>query len=118
MSTFVPYVNRSDCETQLQKYGFERPLNNGHICAGGENLFDSCPGDSGGPLGYQDFYNERLRFIQFGIVSFGIRGCGVSNVPGIYTNVSHYIQWITDNLKDHSQNKGIIASGLIQGKVE
>lgn len=33
-----------------------------------------------------------------GIVSFGSRRCGDFGVPGVYTNVFAYIQWIKDNL--------------------
>ena len=48
---------------------------------------DSCEGDSGGPL-----IEERSRTIA-GIVSFG-NGCGERFFPGVYTQVSFYIQWI------------------------
>lgn len=70
------------------------------MCAGAENLVDTCKGDSGGPVGYTDMYNGRPRFVQYGIVAAGLKDCGVVNVPGIYTNVSHHIQWIIDNIKD------------------
>ena len=102
MTAYVPQVDRTECENQLRKYNLRDPLNAGHICAGGRGLIDSCRGDSGGPLGYQDFYEDHPRFIQFGIVSIGLRQCGVVNVPGVYTNVTHYLQWITDNLKESS----------------
>ncbi|XP_065372231.1 transmembrane protease serine 9-like [Calliphora vicina] len=102
LTAFVPRVNRLECENQLREYKLRHPLNDGHVCAGGRNLVDSCRGDSGGPLGYRDFYDKRPRFIQFGIVSIGVNKCGVVNIPGIYTNISHYIQWITDNLKENS----------------
>lgn len=102
MTAYVPKVNRMECETQLRKYNLQHPLNMGHICAGGRHLIDSCRGDSGGPLGYQDFYEEHPRFIQFGIVSVGLRQCGVIDAAGIYTNVAHYLQWITDNLRESS----------------
>lgn len=107
MLAYLPYVNRTECSNKLRKYNLNSPLNNGHICAGGANLVDSCQGDSGGPLGYRDIYEGKARFIQFGIVSLGLYRCGVVNVPGIYTNVSHYIQWITDNLKESKLNKNI-----------
>ena len=44
---------------------------------------DACNGDSGGPL----VCNGKLT----GITSFG-NGCG--NVPGVYTRVSNYVEWI------------------------
>ncbi|XP_060525026.1 clotting factor G beta subunit-like isoform X2 [Cylas formicarius] len=69
------------------------------ICAGSENdIKDTCQGDSGGPL---QIYHEGDRDIRcmydvVGITSFGI-GCGLStNIPGVYTRVSNYVQWIED----------------------
>ncbi|XP_022185103.2 trypsin [Nilaparvata lugens] len=60
------------------------------ICATGENFSsDACQGDSGGPL----VCNHTLT----GIVSFGYR-CATQGFPGVYTNVSHYSDWINKHL--------------------
>ncbi|XP_065359433.1 uncharacterized protein LOC135953451 [Calliphora vicina] len=107
LTAFVPRLNRSECENQF--HNNRLPLNEGHVCAGGRNLVDTCRGDSGGPLGYRDLYDKRPRFIQFGIVSYGLHKCGVE--PGVYTNISHYMQWITDNLKETS---GIMSNQAAQ----
>ncbi|KAF2905063.1 hypothetical protein ILUMI_01117 [Ignelater luminosus] len=68
-------------------------LDNSQICAGSHNESkDSCQGDSGGPL--QIVNTERVcMYSVVGITSFG-RGCGNVNVPGVYTRVSNYIEWI------------------------
>ncbi|KAM8711227.1 hypothetical protein ACLKA7_000377 [Drosophila subpalustris] len=64
------------------------------LCAG--NLHESnvvptgpCPGDTGGPL----FCNNSLT----GIVSYTL-GCAQHNVPSIYTNVHHHLDWINEYL--------------------
>lgn len=48
-------------------------------------------GDGGGPL----VCEKDGQWYQVGIVSFGI-GCGRQNVPGVYTNVGMYRDWIED----------------------
>ena len=68
-------------------------LGPGTLCAehpdGGQ---DSCQGDSGkGLLSFPS--HPRTQAVQLGIVSAGI-GCGREGIPGIYTRVSHYRQWI------------------------
>lgn len=55
------------------------------ICAGSEQKIDSCQGDSGGGL----VCDGQLA----GIVSFG-NGCADPKYPGIYTEVSNYVNWI------------------------
>ncbi len=59
---------------------------------------DSCEGDSGGPLTQlprnHDIRNVRL----IGIVSFG-RGCAEAGVPGVYTRVESYFDWIQEAKK-------------------
>lgn len=60
------------------------------ICAGDQDE-DSCQGDSGGPL--FKYNHENGRYFLYGIVSYGV-GCGRREYPGIYTRVSHYIDWI------------------------
>ncbi|CAG5095548.1 Oidioi.mRNA.OKI2018_I69.XSR.g14234.t1.cds [Oikopleura dioica] len=60
-----------------------------HLCAGSVNgSVDACRGDSGSPLvcGTE----------VVGLVSWGI-GCGEPNLPGVYTNVLYYLEWINDN---------------------
>lgn len=75
----VPYVHPDKCDDQLLR-GDDM-----YLCAGGVEGYDSCNGDSGGPL-------LTSQKVQVGIVSIG-SGCG-STLPGIYTRVSHYEDWI------------------------
>ncbi|CAG4931532.1 unnamed protein product [Parnassius apollo] len=67
------------------------------LCAGVLGK-DSCKGDSGGPLMLEGDYNNESKFIQYGIVSYGLRQCG-SDFPGVYTNVSWFMKWILDTIK-------------------
>uniref|UniRef100_A0A240PMM9 Uncharacterized protein n=1 Tax=Anopheles atroparvus TaxID=41427 RepID=A0A240PMM9_ANOAO len=61
------------------------------ICVAGEGGRNPCQGDSGGPLTVE-FGGQRLT--QVGIVSYGsTRGCQ-NGVPGVYTRVSSYVEWI------------------------
>jgi secreted trypsin-like serine protease len=57
------------------------------ICAGEEGK-DSCQGDSGGPLACGNYL--------CGIVSWGI-GCAEAGYPGVYTEVSYFVDWIKTN---------------------
>ncbi|WP_158174912.1 trypsin-like serine protease [Grimontia hollisae] len=66
---------------------------NHHLCA--EQSFTTvCNGDSGGPLVWNDNGVSKL----VGIVSFGVRteneSCPISQVPDVFTQVSHYANWI------------------------
>lgn len=51
---------------------------------------DSCAGDGGGPL--QMVTGDTATTKIVGIVSFGV-SCG-SRLPGIYTRVGSYLDWI------------------------
>lgn len=70
-------------------------LKDTQMCAGGVRGEDTCTGDSGGPL------TRKLNPFHYlyGIVSFGSYKCGANNVPGIYTNVAKYIDWIEANME-------------------
>uniref|UniRef100_A0A5S6QL27 Peptidase S1 domain-containing protein n=1 Tax=Trichuris muris TaxID=70415 RepID=A0A5S6QL27_TRIMR len=50
---------------------------------------DACLGDSGSPL----VCKIGTKHVQYGIVSFG-HGCAKKDYPGVYTRVSHYVQFI------------------------
>lgn len=63
------------------------------LCAGhAEGGRDSCGGDSGGPL---VVFGGPTGWTQVGIVSWGpSESCGKAGEYGVYTRVSHYIDWI------------------------
>lgn len=54
---------------------------------------DTCQGDSGGPI---QMIKDEQYFIV-GITSFG-KGCGSPGIPGIYTRVSLFIDWIEERV--------------------
>ncbi|XP_076160505.1 uncharacterized protein LOC143143294 isoform X1 [Ptiloglossa arizonensis] len=87
----VPVVSNQICEQQMRRTrlgpGFD--LHAGFICAGGEEGKDACKGDGGGPM----VCERHGRWQLAGIVSWGI-GCGQAGVPGVYSRVSHYLDWI------------------------
>ncbi len=59
---------------------------------------DSCEGDSGGPLIQLPFDREIGKAMLVGIVSFG-KGCAERDVPGVYTRVEDYFDWIQEAKK-------------------
>ena len=43
--------------------------------------------------------NVRIKYkVQVGLVSWGMVRCGTGGVPGVYTNVSYFMDWILDNI--------------------
>ena len=71
-------------------------LDKSFLCAGGEINRDSCSGDGGSPL-VCPIEGTENKFYQAGIVSWGI-GCGLEDVPGVYTNVAIFIDWINNEI--------------------
>ena len=77
-------VHIVDLDTCHDSYSF---VNEGHICAGeyAEGGKDSCQGDSGGALWWQNGSSSEI--FQVGIVSLG-NGCARRYYPGVYGRVS------------------------------
>ncbi|XP_039247965.2 serine protease 33-like [Styela clava] len=65
--------------------------NSRKFCAGGIAGEDSCYGDGGAPLLCRD---DTGKYILHGITSYGPSPCGQENLPGVYTQVSEYREWI------------------------
>lgn len=86
----VPFVPMDQCEPAYNVGVFPSKLWKGQLCAGGKKGTDSCKGDSGGPLMYE---NNKL-FELAGIVSYGKNPCGIQDVAGVYSNVYEYRDWI------------------------
>lgn len=95
----IPHQSREVCQRVFSEAGVT--ITHDHICAGGENQIDTCKGDSGGPLfatvPFKIFNSLTInRQVQFGIVSFGLTGCGGKNVnAAAYSNLFKYMPWIT-----------------------
>ncbi|XP_037029826.1 serine protease snake-like [Bradysia coprophila] len=86
-------LNNSECSTLYQN---ERSLNLGiidsQLCAGDSAAEkDTCQGDSGGPIGVTRMNGRQIVYDIIGITSFG-KACAIQ--PGVYTRVSHYLDWI------------------------
>jgi len=79
----VPLVSDEQCR---RAYG--AGMVHGSMLCAGEGGKDSCQGDSGGPL--------RCGGVQCGVVSWGY-SCANPSYPGVYTELSYYVDWIARN---------------------
>uniref|UniRef100_A0AAG5DTW4 limulus clotting factor C n=1 Tax=Anopheles atroparvus TaxID=41427 RepID=A0AAG5DTW4_ANOAO len=96
--TKLNLVSLDECQTQLRSIVGLVNLYDTQLCAKGEEeLSDNCVGDSGGPL---KSVSVSARFVQYGVVSFGLKSCGKRSAPGVYTKVEQYLDWILDKLED------------------
>ncbi|CAO1429879.1 unnamed protein product [Diamesa tonsa] len=100
----LPVVERHRCTEMFKntRLGIRFQLHESLICAGGEEGIDSCTGDGGSPLVCPVPGNKGY-FYQAGIVAWGI-GCGGRNVPGAYTNVALFADWIENKIKQKGYN--------------
>ena len=89
----LPIIENAVCAEAYRGDDEVLPIRPSEVCAGyAEGTLDSCQGDSGGPLVVQ---GGPTGWTQIGIVSRG-RGCAQPNAYGVYTRVSHYIDWILE----------------------
>ncbi|VEN62652.1 unnamed protein product [Callosobruchus maculatus] len=92
----VPVINNTVCEQMYRSAGYIEHIPHIFICAGWRRGgFDSCEGDSGGPMVIQ---REDRRFLLAGVISWGI-GCAEPNQPGVYTRISEFRDWINQILQ-------------------
>ncbi|XP_050079173.1 serine protease snake-like, partial [Anopheles maculipalpis] len=76
---------------------FKNGIKDGQLCIGSiVEGRDTCQGDSGGPI--QVVTNSKS--CSYGLVAITSTGgiCGIGNSKAVYTKVSHYIDWIEDNV--------------------
>jgi transmembrane protease serine 3 len=91
MRVDVPIVSQTSLVNAYRAQGVS--ITNNMIGAGyPSGGKDACQGDSGGPL----VVNMNGRSLLVGITSFGI-GCARAGLPGVYTRVSRYNDWIAAN---------------------
>ncbi|KMZ05348.1 spaetzle-processing enzyme [Drosophila simulans] len=85
--------NPVDC---LIGYTSFRPAS--QICAGGQRKRDTCAGISGSPLmGIMESGVDEFVFLE-GIASYGQQYCYTAGIPGVYTKIDHFLEWIKANL--------------------
>ncbi|KAJ6642871.1 Serine proteinase stubble [Pseudolycoriella hygida] len=92
----VPVINNTICESMYRNAGYIEHIPHIFICAGWrKGGYDSCEGDSGGPMVIQ---RDDKRFLLAGVISWGI-GCAEPNQPGVYTRISEFRDWINQILQ-------------------
>ncbi|XP_045115570.1 phenoloxidase-activating factor 1-like [Portunus trituberculatus] len=93
LQVYLPMVDNDVCNTTYKGRVLDE-----QVCFGGVKGKDSCGGDSGGPLVISA--SQAPPFTQIGIVSYGPRDCGREGVPGVYTSVAKYRNWIEQTLRE------------------
>ena len=90
----VPTVTNSDCNNAYSFCSCPN-ITDSMLCAGylGEGGKDACIGDSGGPL----VCNDNGNAVLVGVVSWAL-GCGSPDFPGVYSRVTHVLDWIKENM--------------------
>ncbi|XP_021249519.1 atrial natriuretic peptide-converting enzyme isoform X1 [Numida meleagris] len=85
---------------QCQSYFDMKTITSRMLCAGYESgTVDSCMGDSGGPLVCEQ---PAGRWTLFGLTSWGSVCFSKVLGPGVYSNVSHFIEWIEKQIYIHT----------------
>uniref|UniRef100_A0A0P4WPP4 Peptidase S1 domain-containing protein n=1 Tax=Scylla olivacea TaxID=85551 RepID=A0A0P4WPP4_SCYOL len=89
LKVMVPLISDEKCRDCFLKE--HRKVTDQMLCAGyPQGGKDSCQADSGGPLACR---KEGNVYFLAGLVSWG-KGCAEPNLPGVYTEVAHYLSWM------------------------
>ncbi|XP_003940460.1 kallikrein-4 [Saimiri boliviensis] len=92
MPTVLQCVNVSVVSEEVCSELYDPVYHPSMFCAGGgQDQKDSCNGDSGGPL----ICKGSLQ----GLVSFGQAQCGQVGMPGVYTNLCKFTEWIQKTIE-------------------
>ncbi|KAL0275132.1 UNVERIFIED_CONTAM: hypothetical protein PYX00_003089 [Menopon gallinae] len=87
MAIEIPILKNKVCNEIIKI--FNKQISDTLLCAGRKTGHaDACLGDSGGPMVVDD--------VIVGITASGF-GCGRQGIPGIYTRVFEYLNWIKEN---------------------
>lgn len=93
-SDILQQVNLTVWNNTQCKEKFVQHITDVFLCAGPRReRGDACQGDSGGPLMVQ---SKTKQWTLVGVVSWGIR-CGEPGIPGIYTRVSKFLDYIYEH---------------------
>ncbi|XP_062532943.1 trypsin-1 isoform X1 [Bombyx mori] len=102
--TEVTVVTNDQCNQWYQSQGSKVKIIPTQMCAGYENGGrDSCWADSGGPLMVRD---DKKHTMVVGVVSTG-SGCARPKLPGVYTRVSRYTDWIVQSISNENSRSGL-----------
>lgn len=86
LAATVAIVSREDCRKAPE---YRKRITDGMLCAARPGK-DACTYDSGGPLTAAVAGGTK---VLVGIVSWG-KGCARPGLPGVYTRVASYLDWI------------------------
>lgn len=96
----VPIMTSQECTDVWAKFHHPKNVTSDQICNDVRyNPSSACAGDSGGPL-YCQFGGRNY---LAGLTSFGPKGCKRNEtypLPTVFTNVSAYLDWIVDIVKN------------------
>ncbi|XP_074661291.1 chymotrypsinogen A-like [Tubulanus polymorphus] len=92
MEVNLPLLQPNQCQEKIFNF-----FNDTQMCAGFQHgMQDACGGDSGGPLMCRPYGTYRWQLA--GVVSWG-NGCALPGMPGIYTKVTAFLDWIQQYTK-------------------